>query len=123
MDEFEPKQTGEETERLEGLERIDLAHNSAMFVFMFEGQSYSLTVKDMTSPDFAEWFSNYASNTPRCACCSRVIFPGEPVIGGHIEEGDSGLSHFSDECNNASKGYLGVFDHNGEIVPPGAVNS
>ncbi|HSW36824.1 MAG TPA: hypothetical protein VLG37_00440 [Candidatus Saccharimonadales bacterium] len=85
--------------------------------FSFEGTDYKMEAPmTLTGNEFLSWLPDYAAKTPRCACCSELIFPGQPVTLGHIEPDDSGHSHFSTRCNDTAGGYAGWFSVEGELV-------
>lgn len=115
---------GEETKQFEQpviLDCIPLENGAIQFRFAFEGQPYDVTTTEALSTAYAfnEWFTNYAAKTPRCACCTKVIFPGQAVTVGNIEPDDSGHSHFP-WCNDTAAGFAGAFNNEGTLVAPWA---
>jgi len=89
------------------------------FRFTFEGEVYDVLGPSMGAEQFADWLTDYAGTTPRCACCERVIFPGQPVTLGHVNEGDSGHSHLG-VCNDTAAGFAGSFTQDGVLASPEA---
>jgi len=87
------------------------------FKYLFEKNLYETEVPMQSSETFSEWLNDYASKTPRCACCNRIIFPWQPVAGGHLKPKDSGASHISKECSHDTDKYVGSFNDNGEFIP------
>lgn len=102
------------------LDCIDQGDGISKFRFAFEGKAYDMTGPSQTQIEFTDWLSGYASTTPRCACCERVIFPGQPVTLGHVAPEDSGYSHFSQGCNDTAGGFAGSFNATGELESPWA---
>lgn len=99
------------------LDYIDNKDGTTLFRFAFEGVPYEMTGPTDAKTDFTTWLPQYAAETPRCACCDKVIFPGQPITLGTVNPGDSGYSHFSDGCNDTAGGYAGSFDSEGRLVP------
>src|SRR3989344_8302859 len=89
------------------LDCIDLEDGRTQFRFAFEGMAYDMAGPKQAQSEFTSWLPEYAAKTPRCACCERVIFPGQPVTVGHITPEDSGHSHFSQHCNDTAAGFAG----------------
>jgi len=79
----------------------------------YDGQHYLFqgTEKD-TKKDFEEYFEKVKWG-PKCGCCNRIIFPGEPVATG----GDNELLHMSPICGADPACYVGHMGEDGEIVP------
>lgn len=100
------------------LDCINLEGDRTQFRFAFEGKAYDMAGPKQTQVEFTAWLPEYAAKTPRCACCERVIFPGQPVTVGHITPEDSGYSHFNPQCNDTAAGFAGSFDNDGESVSP-----
>ena len=97
------------------LDCIGLEDGRTRFRFAFEGRPYDLASPLHAITELCAWLPDYAAKTPRCACCEKLILPGQPVTVGHIEEGDSGVSHFSGRCNDTAAGFAGSYDSNGEL--------
>jgi hypothetical protein len=105
-----------ETPTVLELEAID--DDRMQITFVFERQLYEMRAPQQTESEFSSWLTEYASKTPRCACCAEIIFPGQPITLGHITPEDSGYSHFNSRCNDTAAGYAGSFDLEGELVVP-----
>jgi len=87
------------------------------FKYLFEKNFYETEVPMQSSEAFSEWLNDYASKTPRCACCNRIIFPWQPIARGHRKPKDSGVSHISEECSHDTDKYIGSFNDDGEFIP------
>jgi len=93
--------------------RSDKTH----FKYLFEKIFYETEVPMQSTETFSKWLNDYASKTPRCACCDRIIFPWQPIAGGHLRPKDSGASHISEECSHDTDKYIGSFNDDGEFIP------
>jgi hypothetical protein len=105
-------------DRLIILETINpINSDKTQFRYIFEKNFYDMEMPMQSTETFSKWLNDYASKTPRCACCNRIIFPWQPVAGGHLKPKDSGASHISEECSHDTDKYVGSFNDDGEFIP------
>lgn len=105
-------------ERPDILAYAELADGLIQLQFSYEGKMYDTALPGMSQTESVDWLTEFGTKTPRCACCDRIMFPGQPLAAGHIVPNDSGLSHLSADCNHAPDDYAGIFNIDGQVISP-----